>query len=104
MSQKENLQEHFLNIVRKNKTSLTLYLVSGVKLQGIVKAFDNFCLLLRRNGQSQIVYKHAIATILPNEAVNLQFGDNADTNNETDNNAKGQDKINSKPDKSNEDN
>ena len=49
MSQKENLQERFLNIVRKNKTSLTLYLVSGVKLQGIVKAFDNFCLLLRRN-------------------------------------------------------
>ena len=102
MSQKENLQERFLNIVRKNKTSLTLYLVSGVKLQGIVKAFDNFCLLLRRNGQSQIVYKHAIATILPNESVNLQFSDDSDTNNETDNIAKGQDKTNDEPDKSNE--
>ena len=91
MSQKENLQERFLNIVRKNKTSLTLYLVSGVKLQGIVKAFDNFCLLLRRNGQSQIVYKHAIATILPNESVNFQFNDDANTNVEADNDTKSQD-------------
>ena len=67
-----------------------------------MKAFDNFCLLLRRNGQSQIVYKHAIATILPNESVNLQFSDDSDTNNETDNIAKGQDKTNDEPDKSNE--
>lgn len=81
MSNHENLQERFLNIVRKNKTSLTLYLINGVKLQGIVNAFDNFCIQLRRNGQSQLVYKHAIATILPGETVNLQEADDAKTDN-----------------------
>ena len=81
MAQKENLQERFLNVVRKSKTSLTLYLISGVKLQGTVAAFDNFCILLRRNGQSQLVYKHAIATILPGESVNLQFDNGENTDN-----------------------
>ena len=81
MAQKENIQERFLNVVRKSKTSLTLYLISGVKLQGTVAAFDNFCILLRRNGQSQLVYKHAIATILPGESVNLQFDNDENTDN-----------------------
>ena len=61
----QNLQDTFLNHVRKTKTPLTIFLVNGVKLQGIVTWFDNFCLLLRRDGHSQLVYKHAISTIMP---------------------------------------
>lgn len=66
-----NLQDVFLNSVRKTKTPLTIFLVNGVKLQGIVTWFDNFCLLLRRDGQSQLVYKHAISTIMPSAPVSL---------------------------------
>ena len=61
----QNLQDTFLNHVRKTKTSVTIFLVNGVKLQGFVTWFDNFCVLLRRDGQSQLVYKHAISTIMP---------------------------------------
>ena len=61
----QNLQDVFLNHVRKQKTSVTVFLVNGVKLQGIITWFDNFCLLLRRDGHSQLVYKHAISTIMP---------------------------------------
>ena len=64
----QNLQDTFLNHVRKNKTPLTIFLVNGVKLQGIVTWFDNFCVLLRRDGHSQLVYKHAISTIMPGRA------------------------------------
>jgi host factor-I protein len=60
-----NLQDAFLNLLRKNKTPVTMFLVKGVKLQGIVTWFDNFSILLRRDGQSQLVYKHAISTIMP---------------------------------------
>lgn len=67
----QNLQDAFLNNVRKNKISLTVFLVNGVKLTGIVTWFDNFCLLLRRDGHSQLVYKHAISTIMPSEPVSL---------------------------------
>ena len=59
---KQNLQDTFLNSVRKSKTPLTIFLVNGVKLQGVVTWFDNFCVLLRRDGQSQLVYKPAIST------------------------------------------
>ena len=62
---RQNLQDTFHNSVRKTKTPLTIFLVNGVKLQGIVTWFDNFCVLLRRDGQSQLVYKHAISTIMP---------------------------------------
>ncbi|MFS2317629.1 RNA chaperone Hfq [Maricaulis sp. D1M11] len=68
---KQNLQDVFLNAVRKSKTPLTIFLVNGVKLQGIVTWFDNFCVLLRRDGQSQLVYKHAISTIMPAQPVQL---------------------------------
>jgi host factor-I protein len=68
---KQNLQDTFLNSVRKAKTPLTIYLVNGVKLQGIVAWFDNFCVLLRRDGQAQLVYKHAISTIMPSQPVQL---------------------------------
>jgi len=68
---KQNLQDTFLNSVRKAKTPLTIFLVNGVKLQGVVSWFDNFCVLLRRDGQSQLVYKHAISTIMPAHPVQL---------------------------------
>ena len=70
-----NLQDAFLNLLRKNKTPVTMFLVKGVKLQGIVTWFDNFSILLRRDGQSQLVYKHAISTIMPGQPVDAtQFG------------------------------
>lgn len=59
------LQDQFLNQMRKDKAAVTVFLVKGVKLQGIVTWFDNFSLLLRRDGQAQLVYKHAISTIMP---------------------------------------
>jgi host factor-I protein len=68
---KQNLQDTFLNAVRKNRTPLTIFLVNGVKLQGVVTWFDNFCVLLRRDGQSQLVYKHAISTVMPAQPVQL---------------------------------
>ena len=68
----QNLQDTFLNTVRKNKTSVTIYLISGVKLQGNITQFDNFCVLLRRDGQAQLVYKHGISTVLPMGPVQLQ--------------------------------
>ena len=68
---KQSLQDTFLNSVRKTKTPLTIFLVNGVKLQGVVSWFDNFCVLLRRDGQSQLVYKHAISTIMPAQPVQL---------------------------------
>jgi host factor-I protein len=70
----QNLQDTFLNHVRKTKTPLTIFLVNGVKLQGIVTWFDNFCLLLRRDGHSQLVYKHAISTIMPGAPIQLFEG------------------------------
>lgn len=71
----QNLQDVFLNAVRKTKTPLTIFLVNGVKLQGIVTWFDNFCVLLRRDAQSQLVYKHAISTIMPSAPVQLFDGE-----------------------------
>jgi host factor-I protein len=71
MDKKQNLQDTFLNAVRKAKTPLTIFLVNGVKLQGMVTWFDNFCVLLRRDGQIQLVYKHAISTVMPAGPVQL---------------------------------
>ena len=71
IDKKQNLQDTFLNSVRRSKTPLTIFLVNGVKLQGVVTWFDNFCVLLRRDGQSQLVYKHAISTIMPAQPVQL---------------------------------
>lgn len=76
----QNLQDTFLNHVRKNKTPLTIFLVNGVKLQGIVTWFDNFCVLLRRDGHTQLVYKHAISTIMPNGPISLYDGDDEQGN------------------------
>lgn len=70
----QNLQDTFLNNVRKAKMPVTVFLVNGVKLQGIITWFDNFCVLLRRDAHSQLVYKHAISTIMPANPVQLFEG------------------------------
>lgn len=71
----QNLQDLFLNQLRKDKTPVTVFLVKGVKLQGIVTWFDNFSILLRRDGASQLVYKHAVSTIMPSHPMDArQFG------------------------------
>ncbi len=76
----QNLQDQFLNLLRKNKTPVTMFLVKGVKLQGIVTWFDNFSILLRRDGQSQLVYKHAVSTIMPSLPVDArQFASGGET-------------------------
>ena len=67
----ENLQETFLNQLRKDKLSVTVFLINGVKLQGIITWFDNFSILLKRDTHIQLVYKHSISTIMPSEAVSL---------------------------------
>jgi host factor-I protein len=66
-----NLQDLFLNTVRRGKIPVTMFLVKGVKLQGIITWFDNFSVLLRREGQAQLIYKHAISTIMPSQPVDL---------------------------------
>ncbi len=67
----QNVQDVFLNHVRKQKTPVTVFLVNGVKLQGIITWFDNFSVLLRRDGHTQLVYKHAISTVMPGAPIQL---------------------------------
>ena len=67
----QNVQDVFLNHIRKNKLPVTVFLMNGVKLQGVITWFDNFCVLLRRDGHAQLVYKHAISTVMPSTPVQL---------------------------------
>ena len=67
----QNLQDVFLNGVRKNKIPVTVFLMNGVKLQGIISWFDNFSILLRSDVHSQLVYKHAISTVMPSQPLSL---------------------------------
>ena len=69
-----NLQDMFLNGLRRSKTPVTMFLVKGVKLQGIITWFDNFSVLLRRDAHSQLVYKHAISTVMPATPIQLFEG------------------------------
>ena len=83
MSEKQpKLQDLFLNKSRKKHIPVTIFLVNGVKLQGIITWFDSFCILLRRDNQEQIIYKHAVSTIMPMEQLNLhediKFDDNSE--------------------------
>ena len=72
MSEKsQNVQDIFLNQCRKQKLPVTVFLVNGVKLQGTITWFDNFSLLLRREGHAQLVYKHAISTVMPNSPISM---------------------------------
>lgn len=70
-NEKNNLQDVFLNNIRKSKVPVTVFLVNGVKLQGIITWFDNFSMLMRRDYQVQLVYKHAISTIMPGQNIDL---------------------------------
>lgn len=76
----QNVQDVFLNKIRKEKMSVTVFLVNGVKLQGVVTWFDNFSMLLRRDAHVQLVYKHAISTIMPGGPLSLY--DNEETEKE----------------------
>ncbi|MBO5443072.1 MAG: RNA chaperone Hfq [Alphaproteobacteria bacterium] len=67
----QNVQDDFLNDIRKNKVSVTVFLVNGVKLQGLITWFDSFSLLLRRDGHTQLIYKHAISTIMPSTPIDI---------------------------------
>ena len=71
----QNVQDVFLNTLRKKKMPVTVFLASGVKLQGSITGFDNFCVVLRRGPQVQLVYKHAIATIVPSTNISLYKGE-----------------------------
>ena len=72
---KNNLQDVFLNKLRKTKEPVILFLVSGIKLQGIITWFDHFSVLLRRGPDSQLVYKHAISTVMPLNPIQLFDGE-----------------------------
>ncbi|MGH1377421.1 MAG: RNA chaperone Hfq [Alphaproteobacteria bacterium] len=73
----QNVQDVFLNKIRKEKMSVTVFLVNGVKLQGIVTWFDNFSVLLRRDSHVQLIYKHAISTVMPGGPLSLNDEDDA---------------------------
>ena len=70
MTKSQNLQEPFLNALRRDQVPVALYLINGIKLQGTIESFDPFCILLRNNS-AQLVYKHAISTIVPTRAVSF---------------------------------
>ena len=65
----QNIQDTFLNTVRKDKTPITIYLVSGVKLTGRIRSFDKYSVLLENNSQEQLIFKHAISTVVSSRAV-----------------------------------
>lgn len=69
-----NLQDNFLNQLRKDKTPVVIYLTNGVRLKGIIKGFDNFVILLRETTQS-LIYKHAVSTIVPEREIEISFED-----------------------------
>jgi len=74
----QNVQDVFLNKIRKEKQTVTVFLVNGVKLQGVITWFDNFSMLLKREAHIQLIYKHAISTIMPNGPLSLYDGEAED--------------------------
>jgi len=66
-----NLQDNFLNIVRKDKINVTIYLVNGFQIRGLVKSFDNFTVMVESEGKQQMIYKHAISTLKPAKNVDI---------------------------------
>lgn len=77
MSKGQSLQDPFLNTLRKEKVPVAIYLVSGIKLQGQIESFDQFVIVLK-NTVSQMVYKHAISTVVPNRAIRIPLKDGAE--------------------------
>lgn len=67
----QSVQDVFLNQLRKNKAPVTVFLLNGIKLQGIITWFDNFSVLLRRDGHTRLVYKHSISTVMPDAPIQL---------------------------------
>ncbi len=78
MSKGQVLQDPFLNTLRKEKIPVSIYLVNGIKLQGTIESFDQFVVLLK-NSVSQMVYKHAISTVVPSRQVRVQADDDGDS-------------------------
>lgn len=74
----QQVQDVFLNNIRKQKVPVTVFLVNGVKLQGVITWFDNFSILLRRESHVQLVYKHAISTIMPSGPFKMYDGEESD--------------------------
>ena len=72
-----NLQDVFLNQVRREHIAVTVYLTNGFQLKGTVKGFDSFTVVLDTDGKQQLIYKHAISTITPNQHVDFIFSDNS---------------------------
>lgn len=72
MAQNINIQEHYLNQLRKNHISVTVFLTNGFQLRGIIKAFDNFTVLIETEGKQQLIFKHAISTFVPVKNINLE--------------------------------
>ena len=72
MDKTHNLQDVFLNQARKQHVPVTIFLVNGVKLQGVITWFDNYSMLLKRDGHIQLIYKHAVSTIMPSTPLNMQ--------------------------------
>jgi|TARA_B110000238_G_scaffold76086_1_gene83759 host factor-I protein len=77
MAKGQTLQEPFLNALRKEKVAVSIYLVNGIKLQGQIDSFDQFVIVLK-NTVNQMVYKHAISTIVPAKSVKIPFVDEAE--------------------------
>lgn len=74
--QQINLQDFFLNQVRKENTPVTIFLINGFQLKGNIRGFDNFTVIIESDGKQQMVYKHAISTVMPMKAVNLSWDSN----------------------------
>ena len=73
MKQPINIQDQFLNQLRKENTMVTVFLLNGFQLRGLIKGFDNFTVLVETDGKQQLVFKHAISTFAPQRSVNLNF-------------------------------
>ncbi|MBY0354720.1 MAG: RNA chaperone Hfq [Rickettsiales bacterium] len=80
----QNMQDVFLNNCRKDKKAVTVYLVNGVKLQGVISGFDNFSVVLKRNQMAQLIYKHSIATVVPSGPLSLSRSEEDDESEEMD--------------------
>jgi host factor-I protein len=82
MSKQQQLQDAFLNGLRKDRVPLSIFLVNGIKLQGTITSFDNFVLILESNNMpQQMVYKHAVSTVVPSRKVELKLNATADSEN-----------------------
>lgn len=73
MKQSVNLQDKFLNIVRKGNITITIFLMNGYQVKGTVGGFDNYTIILNSEAKQQLIYKHSISTIIPNEEIKLEF-------------------------------